>query len=96
MPHCEAGLYDAVLQANWSEAQLPSLAILGNSFRAYADGARANEPDRSKVVACVKTGHVSETLVVAGAHHPISAFNNLALLQFSWPSHSSEHTLEKG
>ena len=87
----------AVLRANWSEAQLPSLAIVGNSFRDYAEGARANDPDRSRVVACVHTRLVSETLLAAGSNHPISAFNNLALLQFSWPaSGSGEHTLEKG
>jgi hypothetical protein len=30
MPHCEAGLYDNLLAANWSRAALPRIAILGN------------------------------------------------------------------
>ncbi len=37
MPHCEMELYDAILAANWSAASLARLAILGNSFREYAD-----------------------------------------------------------
>ena len=37
MPHCEAVLYDNLLKANWSRASLPLLAIIGNSFKTYAD-----------------------------------------------------------
>lgn len=32
MPHCGAGLYNDVLDANWSPSHLRHLAILGNSF----------------------------------------------------------------
>ncbi|KAK3245326.1 sensitivity to red-light reduced protein, variant 2 [Cymbomonas tetramitiformis] len=37
MPHCEARLYDNLLQANWSEHQLAKVTIIGNSFKTYED-----------------------------------------------------------
>lgn len=40
MPHCEASLYDALLDANW--AQLRRVCVLGNSFRRYALQAEEN------------------------------------------------------
>ncbi|KAG1339169.1 putative protein SENSITIVITY TO RED LIGHT REDUCED 1 [Cocos nucifera] len=35
MPHCEAALYDALLEANWRPAMLNRMVVLGNSFAAY-------------------------------------------------------------
>lgn len=34
MPHCEAALYNDVLEDNWAPEHLEKLAILGNSFAA--------------------------------------------------------------
>ncbi|KAM0903645.1 hypothetical protein ACQ4PT_018531 [Festuca glaucescens] len=43
MPHCEASLYDALLDANWEpRAQLSRVCLLGNSFRRYALQAEEN------------------------------------------------------
>ncbi|KAK1262486.1 hypothetical protein QJS04_geneDACA008917 [Acorus gramineus] len=36
MPHCEAGLYDGLLEANWRPSRLNRMTVLGNSFHAYA------------------------------------------------------------
>ncbi|RKO88814.1 hypothetical protein BDK51DRAFT_16068, partial [Blyttiomyces helicus] len=36
MPHCGLPLYSSVLRSNWSPKTLPLLAIIGNSFDAYA------------------------------------------------------------
>lgn len=33
MPHCDASLYNEVLESNWGAAELSRLAFLGNSFR---------------------------------------------------------------
>ncbi|XP_057976585.1 protein SENSITIVITY TO RED LIGHT REDUCED 1 [Malania oleifera] len=35
MPHCEAKLYDNLLQANWKVDLLKNIALFGNSFMAY-------------------------------------------------------------
>lgn len=35
MPHCEAELYDNLLQANWKVDMLKNIVLLGNSFKAY-------------------------------------------------------------
>ncbi|XP_042008003.1 protein SENSITIVITY TO RED LIGHT REDUCED 1-like isoform X2 [Salvia splendens] len=35
MPHCEAELYDNLLEANWEVDRLNRLVIFGNSFEAY-------------------------------------------------------------
>lgn len=35
MPHCEAGLYDNLLQENWRVERLNNLVIFGNSFENY-------------------------------------------------------------
>ncbi|KAL2234852.1 protein SENSITIVITY TO RED LIGHT REDUCED 1-like isoform X2 [Sesamum indicum] len=35
MPHCEAELYDNLLEANWRVDRLKRLLLLGNSFSAY-------------------------------------------------------------
>lgn len=32
MPHCDAALYNEVLESNWSIHQLSDLSFLGNSF----------------------------------------------------------------
>jgi hypothetical protein len=43
MPHCEASLYDALLDANWEpRSQLRRFCVLGNSFRRYALQAEDN------------------------------------------------------
>ncbi|KDP22014.1 hypothetical protein JCGZ_02858 [Jatropha curcas] len=35
MPHCEAELYDNLLQANWGAGQLNQIVLFGNSFEMY-------------------------------------------------------------
>ncbi|KAK4754479.1 hypothetical protein SAY87_002583 [Trapa incisa] len=35
MPHCEADLYNNLLQANWSADSLKRIALFGNSFHTY-------------------------------------------------------------
>ena len=47
MPHCGRQLYANVLEANWGAEQLCRLAILGNSFTAYADALTAAQRDRT-------------------------------------------------
>ena len=37
MPHCTRQLYSNLLDANWGPARLLQLAVLGNSFEAFAD-----------------------------------------------------------
>ena len=82
MPHCEAGLYDALLARNWAPERLPDVVILGNSFAAYDDrwtmpsamGAQVR-PDR--VLAAVP--HLREVAVEAKGYRVVSAFNSLAL-----------------
>ncbi|XP_072959827.1 protein SENSITIVITY TO RED LIGHT REDUCED 1 [Typha angustifolia] len=36
MPHCEVGLYDGLLEANWKPSALNRMVVLGNSFSEYA------------------------------------------------------------
>lgn len=33
MPHCDASLYNEVLDSNWGAAEISRLSFLGNSFR---------------------------------------------------------------
>ncbi|XP_073526421.1 uncharacterized protein [Phyllobates terribilis] len=35
MPHCEAVLYNNLLEANWKEDRLRNIALFGNSFKVY-------------------------------------------------------------
>lgn len=35
MPHCEAGLYDNLLHANWGTERLNNIVLFGNSFGTY-------------------------------------------------------------
>ncbi|XP_042409207.1 protein SENSITIVITY TO RED LIGHT REDUCED 1-like isoform X3 [Zingiber officinale] len=35
MPHCEASLYDGLLEVNWRPSCLNRMVVLGNSFTAY-------------------------------------------------------------
>ncbi|OVA01163.1 Sensitivity To Red Light Reduced-like [Macleaya cordata] len=37
MPHCEAVLYDNLLQANWQAEFLNRMVVFGNSFKRYAE-----------------------------------------------------------
>lgn len=37
MPHCNLGLYEQVLDANWCVERLPLVAVLGNRFALYED-----------------------------------------------------------
>ena len=81
MPHCEASLYDAVLRANWGGALL-RVAILGNSFREYADSSSHAAADRALVLESCRDGRLHEFPIVASGDHPLSAFNNLSLHLF--------------
>lgn len=36
MPHCEAELYDNLIELNWKERSLDRIALFGNSFEMYA------------------------------------------------------------
>lgn len=86
MPHCEAELYDAVLEANWSAAALRWVAVLGNSFSGYADrwaSADPAQPQRAsrrrpeRVLAV--GGRCAEHRVDPGGFGVASAFNDMSL-----------------
>ncbi|KAF7836184.1 protein SENSITIVITY TO RED LIGHT REDUCED 1 [Senna tora] len=50
MPHCEAGLYDNLLQANWRLDLLSNMVLFGNSFDTYKKLSEfKNSPILSKV-----------------------------------------------
>jgi hypothetical protein len=47
MPHCDADLYNSVLDAHWSADSLERLAVLGNSFAHMTVGTSTYFPYRS-------------------------------------------------
>ncbi|KAG6404868.1 hypothetical protein SASPL_132445 [Salvia splendens] len=51
MPHCEAELYDNLLEANWEVGRLNQLVIFGNSFEAYEQHASVCKSSRKHVLA---------------------------------------------
>lgn len=86
MPHCELGLYEAVLSANWASG-LPRLWVLGNSLRAYADRvvSRAQQQptprlDEAQAARLVRELQVPDRFCVGGV------FNNLSLHAFRAPT----------
>ncbi|KAL0580242.1 translation machinery-associated protein 20 [Marasmius crinis-equi] len=43
MPHCDMELYEAVLEANWSEPQIRTLGLIANRLEDYVDNKPARE-----------------------------------------------------
>lgn len=89
MPHCEAELYEAVLEANWSAAALRRMAVLGNRFSGYADRWSTADPSqphrnlrRRPVRVIAVSGHCAEHKVDPGAFAVASAFNDMSLHSF--------------
>ncbi|KAK9804296.1 hypothetical protein WJX72_005343 [[Myrmecia] bisecta] len=87
MPHCGQELTNNVLDAHWSTLQ--DLAILGNSFQAYAelwssaDYARrhANKPPK-RMLGASSSGRAVELPIDEGGFSVVSAFNNTSLHMF--------------
>lgn len=87
MPHCDCHLYNNLLKANWGPRQLCKIAILGNSFRAYAQRwalpSKKNSPDRPHELLAVSASGTALELPVDEADFPVtSAFNDLSLHLF--------------
>ncbi len=87
MPHCDAELTDALVEANLEVGMLHNVAILGNSFEAVAErwaaggAAPAGRRRPGALLAARAAGRVAERRVPeAGA--PTGAFNDLALHTF--------------
>lgn len=84
MPHCEAVLYDNLLASNWSPTALPRLAILGNSFKTYAERWEFKPADaagRPKHVLAVLSYCMEVPLGDTGAAL-VHGFNDTSLLLF--------------
>ncbi|KQK07804.1 protein SENSITIVITY TO RED LIGHT REDUCED 1 [Brachypodium distachyon] len=71
MPHCEAALYDALLDANWEpRAQLRRLCVLGNSFQRYAlqaEDSASGPAAKAKLVLAAERFAWEESVNEAGA-----------------------------
>jgi hypothetical protein len=87
MPHCDAELTDALVEANLEAGTLENVAVLGNSFEAVAErwaaggAAPAGRRRPGALLAARAAGRVAERRVrEAGA--PTGAFNDLALHTF--------------
>ncbi|KAJ7516568.1 hypothetical protein O6H91_22G063300 [Diphasiastrum complanatum] len=80
MPHCEVTLYDNLLQANWVDHHLSSLAILGNSFGVYQERWSTSPnfkiPRPNYVLQLQK--HVEEHTIDASSFPVQSAFNDMS------------------
>ena len=97
MPHCDRWLYSNALEANWSRDALPRLAILGNSFGAYAAAQSRAACEREsawcrvlRAAPFVTERPCDEDKAAAGigtggASAFDHAFNNLALHTFERP-----------
>ena len=91
MPHCGRQLYANLLQANWGAAPLCRLAVLGNSFGAYADALTDAQRERSagwcrltRAAPWVAEQPCGEA---PGARSEFAnAFNNLSLHTFAPPA----------
>jgi hypothetical protein len=56
MPHCPILLYDNVLQANWTPANLKKIIILGNSFKEHKEDSTYEITTKMKVA--LNTDHM--------------------------------------
>ncbi len=83
MPHCPLRLYSNVLWANWGA--LSDIAVLGNSFGAYAAVAaaapRGADPSNCVAALAAARGRVTETRLDAGELY--YALNDTSLHVFS-------------
>lgn len=84
MPHCDASLYDDVLDANWHVARMPNVIILGNSFETIHERwcgptyrRRVGKPGR--VLALVDHAVVTECSLDGSGFRVENAFNDTSL-----------------
>lgn len=91
MPHCGRQLYANLLQANWGVAPLSQLAVLGNSFGAYADALTDAQRERSagwcrltRAAPWVTEQPCGEA--ASARSEFANAFNNLSLHTFAPPA----------
>eukprot|EP00892_Ulva_mutabilis_P005703 jgi/Ulvmu1/3504/UM162_0011.1 len=87
MPHCDAALYNEVLDSNWDMQQLANLCFIGNSFSHMEDRwnmptfkRRVGRPHR--VIALVEHGLVREEWLAGEAFTVTTAFNDTSLHWF--------------
>jgi len=87
MPHCDASVYNDVLDANWAAESLPELAILGNSFEHMQERwsgptfrRRTGRPHR--VLALTDLGLVREEALRGSGFRVENAFNDTSLHVF--------------
>ncbi|XP_057853995.2 protein SENSITIVITY TO RED LIGHT REDUCED 1 isoform X2 [Cryptomeria japonica] len=76
MPHCEAFLYDNVLQVNWSALLLNRIVFFGNSFNSYLENSSVSRNPPGYVLAIAEHVHEFEILTVSSDFFP--AFNNMS------------------
>lgn len=98
MPHCDASLYDDVLDKNWDPLSLSRIAFLGNSFAAMHERwcgpsfrRRAGKPTR--VLALVDHGLVTEEPLHSAGFGVKTAFNDTSLHIFAADSLQSAPAL---
>lgn len=80
MPHCEAWLYNNVLQANWIPHTLGQLVILGNSFRDYQERWSSPIGGKLKPLLYVKQYQqvAQEVPLKATSSSDLPGFNNMS------------------
>ena len=89
LAHCEDTLTEALLAANAEAGTLGNVAVLGNSWAAYAErwgvpswAARRGEPPPATLLCLARGGAVREVAVGEAGFPVTSAFNDLALHTF--------------
>ena len=89
LPHCEAVLASALLEANVAAGTLHNVLLLGNRFSGYVDrfagggghmgGGSAGQPRPEALLALCAAGAVRELRVEERRFPVVSAFNDAAL-----------------
>ena len=86
LPHCEDTLTEALLAANAAAGTLGNVAVLGNSWAAYAErwavpswAAHRGEPPPATLLRLAGGGAVREVAVAEAGFPVTSAFNDMAL-----------------
>lgn len=78
MPHCDLDLYENVLRANWSRAQLPYVILISNCLRDYVDSNPRHKLE-TRAPCLLRVDKAMESRLLPVSATCTTAFNTIAI-----------------